>query len=78
MAAAQTGAVDEVVVHERGEVDELDGDAGDHRRFSVRRSGQVDEQRSETFAAGRERLGANVRDNPTVRGDSPLEPVLEL
>ena len=78
MAAAQGGAVDEVVVHERREVDELDRDAGDHRRLRPGRRREVDEQRPQPLPAGGKRLRTDLRDDAAVGADRMLQTVLEL
>src|SRR5689334_10069354 len=59
-------------------MDELDRDAGDDRRLTVARAGQVHEQRAEPLAAGGERLAPHLGDDPLVSPDGRLEPVLEL
>src|SRR3954447_1717430 len=78
VAAAQGGAVDEVVVHERREVDELDGDAGDDRRLRPGRRREVHEQGPQPLPAGCEGLSTDLRDDAAVGADRVLETVLEL
>src|SRR5438093_13228750 len=76
--APQTRAVDQVVVHERGEMDELDGNTGDDGSVSTRRSGEVDEERPQPLASGGERLDPDVGHDTTIGADGVLETVLEL
>ena len=78
MAATQGGAVDEVVVHERREVDELDGDTGDDRRLRSWWRREIHEQRPQPLPAGGERLRTDLRDDAPVGADRMLQTVLEL
>ena len=77
LATAEVGAVDEVVVHERRHVHELDGDAGRERRLLAGGSREEDERRAQALAAGRERLVPDRRDEAWVRRDGAREPLLE-
>jgi hypothetical protein len=71
------GSVDQIVVQQRGHVDELDRDACLHGRHLADRSGQEDEQRAETLAAA-ERVGPGARRQPGISFDSDLEPRFHL
>ena len=77
LAAAEVGAVDQVVVDERRHVHELDRDAGRERRLRARRSGEEDERGPEPLAARGERLVPDGGDEPRVGGHGPREPLLE-
>ena len=64
MTSPQLGAVDQIVVHERGRVHELDGDGcaqqpllalAGMRRPARRLGGQHDKQRAQPLAAGDDR-----------------------
>ena len=79
-AAAQVGAVEQVVVDERRHVDELDRGAGGDGALAgalLRRRAEEDEHRPQALAAGRERLGADLADEPGMGADRALEPHLE-
>src|SRR5919106_410034 len=76
-AAAELRPVDEVVVHERRDVRELDGDAGTERLLAVA-GREVDEQRPETLAAGVDGVPADGGDDPRAALDGSREPLLEL
>ena len=76
-SAAELGAVDQVVVDERGNMRKLDRNACAQRLLAPRRC-QVDEQRTQSFAAGRDGVPATRRDKPGIARNRDLEPVLEL
>ncbi len=77
LAAAKVRAVDEVVVHERRHVHELDGDTGGDGRLFGGRSRQEDEQRPQPFPAGGERLVADRGDEAGMRRDGARETLLD-
>ena len=77
-AAAELGAVDQVVVEQRRHVDELDGDAGGDVRLLPGRGREEDEQRPQPLAAGRERALARRRDDAGIGGDRLAQARLEL
>ena len=77
-AAAELGAVDQVVVDERGHVHELDRDPRGHGRRSSGRRGEEDEQRPEPLAARVQRIARGGGNDPSVRADGLLQPLLEL
>ena len=60
-AAPSSAPVDQVVVHERRHVHELDRDAGRERRLVASARGEEDEQRAQALAAGGERLAGRPR-----------------
>ena len=76
--AAVARTVDQVVVHERGHVHELDGDAGDVRRLAVGGGREEDQQGPQALAAGRERLGPDHRGKPRMAADRVEQPLLDL
>ena len=69
-------AVDEVVVHERRHVHELDRRARRDGRGVIRRRGEEDESRPEALPAGRERARPHLGHEPGVAGH--LAPQLGL
>ena len=65
---------------ERRHVHELDGGAARDGALSgalVRRRAEEDEHRAQALAAGRERVGADLADEPGMGADRALEPLLE-
>ena len=76
-ASPELRAVDQVVVHERRDMRELDGDAAAKRVLPLRRR-QMDEQRPQTFSARLDRGAAHSGDEPRVALDRDLETLLEL
>ena len=63
-------------MHERRGVDEFDRGPRGNRRLALRR-GQEDEQRAQPLPAGRERLGADRRDEAWANLDSRGQPLFE-
>ena len=76
-SAAELGPVDEVVVDKGGDVRELDRDAAAQRHLAVR-SGQVDEQRSQSLATSSDGVATDGPDHARIALDGRLEPLLEL
>src|ERR687891_1021161 len=76
-AAAELRSVDEIVVHERRDVGELDRDSRAQRLVAVAR-GQVDEQWPEALPARVDRVPADGGDDSRTVLDRPREPDLEL
>src|SRR5262249_25255106 len=77
LAAAEVRAVDEVVVHERRHVDELDRYAGRERRLFSGGRREEDERRTQALASCRERLVPYCRDEPRMGRDGARQPLLE-
>src|SRR5918994_314031 len=75
--APQLGAVDQVVVHERRRVDELDRDAASQRALAVV-GRQVDEQRPQAFSPGVERVVADTLDDAGMAHRCGAQARLEL
>jgi hypothetical protein len=78
VAAPHGGTVDQVVVHERRHVHELDGDARRDGRRGVRGGGEEREQRPQALASGRERFRADVGHDTGVAPDGCGQPLLDL
>ena len=78
LSSAHGCAVDQVVVDERGHVDELDGDSGCHGRRLARRRTEKRKQRPQTLPAGCERVGADLGGTAAVRRDGCRETHLDL
>jgi hypothetical protein len=76
-SAPELGAIDQVVVHERCNVRELDRNTCTQGSFAIRRR-QVDEQGTQPLAAGRDGIPADRCHEPRVSRDGELQPVLEL
>jgi hypothetical protein len=77
VAAPHLGPVDQVVVHERRHMEQLDRDSGRDRRLSVLRRAEEDEHRTEALASRGQRLLAHRSDDSRVRLDRTLQPGFE-
>src|SRR4051812_2176391 len=77
LAAAEVGAVDEVVVDERRHVDELDCNACSQRRLCAGRRREEDERGTQPLATCGERLVADRCNQAGMRRDRAREPLLE-
>jgi hypothetical protein len=74
---AELGAVDQVVVDERRDVDELDRHARRECALAIGR-GEVHEERAEPLPAGGDRAPTDGLDEARMARDGKLEPLLEL
>src|SRR5205823_10964610 len=70
-------AIDQIVVHERRHVHELDRDAGCERRLAARWSREEEEQRPQPLAARGERLVPRGRDEAGMARDRTRQTLLE-
>jgi hypothetical protein len=75
--ATKLGAVDQIVVDQRGHVGELDRDSRAQRELAIAR-GEVDEERSQALAARPDRVPPDRRDEPRMALHRRLEALLEL
>src|SRR5262249_12859433 len=77
LAPPEVRTIDEVVVHERRHMDELDRDSCGEGRLAAGRRGEEDERRTQTLASRRERLVADGRDETGMGGHAPGRALLE-